>query len=139
MNSGKIALSADGDTILWQSGNAGALVSHAGGALTAVSSLPSGAVIASDKKNNTVFYGASGSQFFVSADGGNSFTKTAGGLGSSTSPVKVVVNPGATGDVWVSTDRGLFHSTNSGASFSAIPNISQVRGITSILRANRQV
>ena len=121
----QIALSANGDTILWSSGNAGPLVSAAGAALSPVSSIPSGSVIASDKKNNSVFYAASGSTFYRSTDGAQSFTAV-GSLNSSTSPVKIVVNPNVTGDVWVSTDKGLFHSTNSGSSFTSIPVITQV-------------
>lgn len=75
-----------------------------------------------------MFYGASGSSFYVSTDGGNTFS-VKGTIGSSTSPVKIVVNPSTTGDVWVSTDKGLFHSTNSGSSFSAISGISQAWAI----------
>lgn len=55
---GKIAYSADGDTIL-MSGSAGPLVSKNQATFSAVSTLPSGAVIASDKRNTTVFYGGS--------------------------------------------------------------------------------
>ena len=52
-----------------------------------------------------------------------------GTLSASTAPVKIVVNPAQTGDLWVSTDKGLFHSTDTGASFSAISGISQAWGI----------
>lgn len=103
------------------------LLSQAGGAFAPVSSLPSGAAIAADRKNDNVFYAAAGPKFFVSTDGGKTFTTAAGTLGGSTSPVKVAVNPKTSGDVWVSTDKGLFHSTNSGASFSAVSGITQVR------------
>ncbi|KAG8710306.1 hypothetical protein FRC11_004653 [Ceratobasidium sp. 423] len=88
---------------------------------TAVQSLispPTGANLISGK-NNTIFYAASGSKFYISTNNGVSFTATAGSLGSSTAPVKVVVNLNTSGDVWVSTDKGLFHSTNFGATFTA--------------------
>lgn len=104
------------------------LVSQFTNAFIAVPSLPSDAVIASDKKNNSVFYGASGASFFLSTDGGKTFTAK-GSLGSSTSPAKIVVNLGVTGDVWVSTDKGLFHSTDSGTSFSTIAGVSQAWAI----------
>ncbi|KAI0274685.1 hypothetical protein BC834DRAFT_965184 [Gloeopeniophorella convolvens] len=123
-NSGKVALSADGDTVLWRTGSGSVLVSQYTNAFAPVSTLPSGAAIASDKTNNSVFYGAAGASFFLSQDGGKTFAKTAGTLGTSTAPVKIVVNPGATGDVWVSTDQGLFHSTTSGASFAAVAGVS---------------
>ncbi|TFK76921.1 Oligoxyloglucan reducing end-specific cellobiohydrolase [Pluteus cervinus] len=125
---GKVAFSADGDTVLWRTGSSGVLVSQFTNPFTAVPSLPSNAAIASDKKNNSVFYGASGSTFYLSTDGGKTFSAK-GKLGSSTSAAKVVVNPGVTGDVWVSTDIGLFHSTDSGTSFTTITGVKQAWAI----------
>lgn len=95
---------------------------------TAVPSLPSSAAIASDKLNNSIFYGAAGSSFYLSVDGGKTFAAK-GSLGTSTSPVKVIVNPSVTGDVWVSTDTGLFHSTNLGTSFTAIAGVTSAWAI----------
>ncbi|KAF8973745.1 hypothetical protein BDZ97DRAFT_1912214 [Flammula alnicola] len=125
---GKVALSADGDTVLWRTNGNGVMVSQYTNAFTAVPSLPTGAAIASDKTNNSIFYGASGSSFYLSTDGGKTFAAK-GSLGSSTSPVKVVVNVNVTGDVWVSTDTGLFHSTDTGSTFTAITGISQAWAI----------
>ncbi|KAH8102601.1 hypothetical protein BXZ70DRAFT_1059179 [Cristinia sonorae] len=124
VSGGKVALSADGDTVLWRTSANGVLVSQYTNPFAAVPSLPSDAAIASDKKNNSIFYGASGSKFYLSTDGGKTF-KTTGILGASTAPVKIVVNPGVTGDVWVSTDKGLFHSTTSGATFTAVSGVTQ--------------
>jgi len=62
IGSGQVALSADADTVLLMSSTSGALVSKNVGTFSAVASLPSGAAIASDKRNNTVFYGGSGSR-----------------------------------------------------------------------------
>ena len=121
-------MSANGDTILWKTSSNGIMISQYTNPFTAVSSLPSSAAIASDKKNNSVFYAAAGSKFYLSTDGGKTFTAK-GSLGSSTSPFKVIVNPNVSGDVWVSTDKGLFHSTNSGTSFTTISGVSQAWGI----------
>lgn len=123
MNGGKVALSADGDTVLWRTSGNGVQISQYTNPFAAVPSLPSDAAIASDKKNNTIFYGASGSKFYLSTDGGKTFTAT-GALGTSTAPVEVVVHPNVTGDVWVSTDKGLFHSTNSGTTFTTVSGVS---------------
>lgn len=114
--------------MLWRTGSNGVQVSQYTNPFTAVPSLPSTAVIASDKKSNSVFYGAAGSSFYLSTDGGKTFSAK-GSLGSSASPSKIVVNPGVTGDVWVSTDKGLFHSTNSGTSFTTISGITQAWAI----------
>lgn len=126
VSGGKIALSADGDTVLWRTSANGVQVSQYTNPFAAVPSLPSDAAIASDKKNNSIFYGASGSKFYLSTDGGKSFSSPAT-LGSSTSPSKVIVNPGVTGDIWVSTDKGIFHSTDSGSTFAAVSGVAQVR------------
>ena len=120
-----MALSADGDTVLWQTSSNGTMVSQYTNAFTAVSSLPATAAIASDKRNNSVFYAAASSKFYISTDGGVSFSTTAGSLGSSTSPSRVVVHPSQSGDVWVSTDKGIFHTTDFGATFTAISGVSQ--------------
>ncbi|RDB29593.1 Xyloglucanase [Hypsizygus marmoreus] len=128
VSGGKVALSADGKTVLWRTGSNGVQVSSNQATFTGVSTLPSSAVIAADKKSDTVFYGASGSSFYLSTDSGQTFS-VKGSLDSSQYPVKIVVNPGVTGDVWVSTDKGLFHSTNSGTSFTAIPGVTQAWAI----------
>jgi xyloglucan-specific exo-beta-1,4-glucanase len=59
---GKVAISADGDTVLLQSNASSPLVSKYTATFSLVPTLPSGAAIASDKRNNSVFYGGSGSR-----------------------------------------------------------------------------
>jgi len=92
------------------------------GSLAVVSSIPAGAVIASDKRNNTVFYGASGSKFYRSTDAGVTFS-TAGSPGSATSISHVEAHPIKAGDVWVSTNAGIFHSTDYGSSFTQVSTV----------------
>lgn len=116
---GPVAYSADGTAVLLMSSTNGALISRYTSTFTAVSTLPSGAAIASDKRNATVFYGAYTGSFYISTDIGVTFTKTAT-LGSATTVTQVRVHPTVAGDVWVSTDVGLFHSTNYGATFTQI-------------------
>lgn len=126
---GKVAISADGDTVLWSTSANGVQISQYTNPFSAVSSLPAGAAIASDKKVNSIFYAGSGSQFFVSADGGKTFASKAT-LGSSSAVRSVIVNPAVTGDIWVSTDKGLFHSTNNGTSFTTITGVAQAWSIS---------
>ncbi|KAF9270407.1 Oligoxyloglucan reducing end-specific cellobiohydrolase [Marasmius fiardii PR-910] len=125
---GKVAISADGDTVLWRTDGQGVMVSQYTNPFTTVSSLGANAVIASDKKNNAIFYAADSNNFYLSTDGGKTFSSK-GTLGTSSSPFKIVVNPSVTGDVWVSTDKGLFHSTESGSTFAAISGVSQAWAI----------
>ncbi|KAF5382967.1 hypothetical protein D9757_006364 [Collybiopsis confluens] len=114
---GKVAYSANADTVLWSSSTNGVLVSQFTSAFTAVSSLPSGSLIASDKRNNNVFYAASGANFYLSTNIGKTFTKVST-IGSSTTPAKIAVHP-----------TGLFHSTNNGTTFTAISGITQAWAI----------
>ncbi|GKT91280.1 glycoside hydrolase family 74 protein [Colletotrichum tofieldiae] len=116
---GSVAYSADADTILWSTATLGVQRSANQGSLAVVSSIPAGAIIASDKRNNTVFYGASGSSFYRSTNVGATFS-TAGSLGSATEIRHVEAHPAKAGDVWVSTNAGIFHSTDYGSSFTQV-------------------
>lgn len=117
---GQVAYSANADTILWSSSTAGVMRSQYQSTFAAVSGLASGAVIASDKRNGTVFYGGASGAFYVSTNTGTSFTKAAGSLGSATSVVDIAPHPTVAGTVYVSTDKGIYKSTNYGASFTAL-------------------
>ena len=108
--------SADVDTVVWSTSSNGVLRSQNQGTFSAVASLPSGAVIASDKRKNTYFYGGSGATFYVSSDTGSNFSK-GGALGSATSVRDITVHPTTAGEVWVSTDVGIFKSSDFGATF----------------------
>lgn len=126
-NGGKVALSADGNTVLWRTGSGNVLVSTgANTVFSAVSSLPSNSpAIAADKKDATIFYAASGSNFYISRNSGATFTIASAYTTSTSNPVKIVANPKVSGDVWVSSDAGLFHSTNFGATFTAISGVTR--------------
>lgn len=56
---------------------------------------------------------------YVSSDIGVTFAKTVA-LGSSTVVNKIRVHPTVAGELWASTDVGLFHSVNYGATFTQI-------------------
>ncbi|ORY58433.1 family 74 glycoside hydrolase [Pseudomassariella vexata] len=117
MYGGTVAYSADSDTILWSTASNGVQRSLNQGSFAVVASLASGAVIASDKKNGTVFYAGSGAKFYVSRDTGSTFTAS-GALGSATAIRDIAAHPTTAGTVWISTDVGVFYSTNYGASFT---------------------
>ncbi|KAI3394754.1 hypothetical protein diail_2283 [Diaporthe ilicicola] len=116
---GAVAYSADSDTILWSSWNKEVFLSRNGSDFTVVSSLSPGAVIAADKRNGTVFYGASNGTFFVSSDTGATFTQ-AGTLSNATVVVDIAAHPATDGEVYVSTNVGVFKSTNYGSTFTLI-------------------
>ena len=116
---GSVAYSADADTVLWSAaeGADGVQRSQNQGGFSAVSGLPPGAVIASDKRNNTVFYGGSGAKFYVSTDAGASFAE-AGALADVGAVRDIAAHPLEAGVVWVSTDVGVFRSGDYGAAFT---------------------
>ncbi|KAK0629028.1 glycoside hydrolase family 74 protein [Bombardia bombarda] len=117
---GSVAYSADADTILWSTTTSGVLRSQNQATFSAVASLPSNVVIAPDKRNNTVFYAGSGSSFYKSTNIGATFSVVAGVLGSATAVRDIIAHPTVAGEVWVSTDVGLFRSVNYGVSFGAV-------------------
>ncbi|KAK8112508.1 xylosidase/arabinosidase [Apiospora sp. TS-2023a] len=131
-NGGTVAMSADGKVIVWSASSGGVIRSEGKDAFTKVASLPVGAIVASDKQNATVFYGASGSKFYVSKDAGASFGAATGDrlFGGATAVRDIAAHPNKAGDVWVSTDAGVFHSTDYGATFaqtaSSLKNTFQV-------------
>lgn len=125
---GHVAYSASADTILWSTSTQGVMVSRYTATFTTVSTLPALSVIASDKLNDTVFYGAYGSSFYVSTNIGVSFTKVQT-LGTSATANKVTANLLTAGDVWISTDTGLFHSTGYGATLTTVSGWTKAYGI----------
>ncbi|KAF6804272.1 glycoside hydrolase family 74 protein [Colletotrichum sojae] len=114
---GTVAYSADGDVILWSTLNEGVLVSRNQGKLENVT-LPASSVIASDKKNGTVLYAGSKATFYLSTDGASTFTEASALNG--TEIRHIAVHPTQAGEIWVSTDAGIFHSTTYGKSFTPL-------------------
>lgn len=129
VTSGKVAFSANGDTVLWRTSANGVQVSQYTNPFASVPTLPDDAQIASDKVNNSVFYGASGSKFYISKDGGKTFSSISA-LGSSTTPARVIVHPSVTGDVWVSTNKGIFHSVDFGSTWTQLAGVTQAWSIS---------
>ncbi len=142
---GRIAIAATSDTMLWATqGGYTYRSTNLGAAWTKITSLPIGLVpgtnifdggyphpLAADKVNGNKFYAYNAGKLYVSTDAGATFTIANSTLPniSSVSYVKVETSPGIEGDVWVSFGAwtgpgfGLYHSTNSGATFTQISNV----------------
>jgi photosystem II stability/assembly factor-like uncharacterized protein len=84
-------------------------------------------VVESDRVDPSIFYGFSGGTFYVSTDGGATFTASATDLPSSSVHFKAV--PGRQGDIWLaggsSDNYGLWHSSDTGATFTRIENVDE--------------
>jgi photosystem II stability/assembly factor-like uncharacterized protein len=79
--------------------------------------------VASDRVNPSKFYGFKSGTFYVSTNGGVTFTAKATGLPSG--DVRFKAMPGIEGDIWLAGGSGLWHSTNSGTSFTKLANVGE--------------
>ncbi|AFC31516.1 xyloglucanase [Paenibacillus mucilaginosus 3016] len=138
---GYAAVGADGSVLLWspQGGTPEAPVpvsysTDLGATWTPSKGIPAGAHISSDRVNPLKFYGFSGGTFYVSTDGGATFTASAAsGLPAKlTSHFKAV--PGVEGDIWLGAAKdnsdtvsayGLWRSTDSGRTFTKVAGVEE--------------
>ncbi len=130
---GTIAAAADASRVVWNPGGMSAFYSTTtGSSWTASTGLPIGGIVISDRVNPLKFYDYAAGQFYVSVNGGVSFTASpATGLPVSGDNVSMHAVPGIEGDIWLvggSTANGIYgmwHSTNSGTSFTQLSNVQQ--------------
>ncbi|KUO12854.1 cellulose binding domain-containing protein [Streptomyces sp. DSM 15324] len=128
---GTVAAAADGSRFVWSPAGTGVQYTTGfGTSWQASSGIPSGAIVESDRVDPKTFYGFKSGKFYVSSDGGASFTaSSATGLPSGDS-VRFKALPGTKGDVWLAGGAsdgayGLWHSTDSGATFTKLSNVEQ--------------
>ncbi len=128
---GRIALSADGRTIVWALQRGSALVTtNRGMTWTNSEGLSSGTSVVADPVNPAQFYAcdAHAGRVLISTNGAASFAPTTavfpeaenfgggGGAGAMLS-----VTPGLEGDLWLAfRSNGLYHSTDAGATFTKL-------------------
>ncbi len=128
---GNVAMSADGNSIVWApNGQPVYYSTNTGSSFNQSSGIPVGAIVASDRVNSDKFYGFYNGTFYVSTDKGSTFTaKVTTGLPDS---AVIKAMPGVEGDVWLAGDTGesgLFHTTNSGDSFVNITGVEEASTI----------
>jgi hypothetical protein len=125
-----VAVSADGATFVWAAGDTvPAYIRNA--PCTSSTGAPVGLRVVSDRVNPNKFYGydANTGTVYASTNGGVSFVARATGLpqdiGSPgwTAEGQPKAVFGREGDIWLPTPSGLYHSTDSGASFTRIGSI----------------
>ncbi|WP_406441220.1 cellulose binding domain-containing protein [Streptomyces sp. NBC_01613] len=128
---GTVAAASDGSGFVWSPAGTG--VQHTtgfGSSWSSSSGIPAGATVESDRVDPKTFYGFKSGKFYVSSDGGATFTaSTASGLPSGDS-VRFKALPGTKGDVWLAGGAsdgayGLWHSTDGGASFTKLAGVDQ--------------
>ncbi|MGW1672006.1 cellulose binding domain-containing protein [Streptomyces sp. NPDC002324] len=128
---GTVAAASDGSRFVWSPAGTGVRYTTGfGTSWSASSGIPADAIVESDRVDPKTFYGFKSGKFYVSSDGGATFTASnATGLPSGDS-VRFKALPGVKGDVWLAggaTDGayGLWHSTNAGATFTKVSGVEQ--------------
>lgn len=132
---GTVAISANGNRLVWSTSDKGVHYSTGGNSWTASSGIPAQAKVISDRVNSNKFYGFAAGKVYVSTNGGASFTASAAtGL-----PVEGNADldavPGTEGELWFAGGSeeegpyGLWHSTDSGATFTKLANVEEADSI----------
>ncbi|MDO7906427.1 sialidase family protein [Paenibacillus sp. JX-17] len=134
---GSVAVSADGSTIVWSPKGSDRPVSYSrdlGMTWTPSQGVPAQSRVSADRVNPNQLYAFHEGKFYISTDRGATFSASqAGGLPQSlTSNFKAV--PGKEGDIWLGSAvdnshkenaYGLWHSTDSGKTFTKLSNVSE--------------
>lgn len=114
-------------------------------ALTAIGGVPRSYRLTADRKNaNKVYaydsggawWSGSAGKVYVSTDGGHTFALSQGSVSAGLAPnpfhaTSLAVNPNAEGDVWLADGNAVYHSTNSGATWTKLGNFSSIWGSNS--------
>jgi hypothetical protein len=147
-SNGFIAVATDGSRWIWSPGGGGGRGGRGGGTGPSVTSdrgetwapcngLTAGTRVIADPVNPMKFYAMNlfGGTFYSSMDGGLNFTSSAltlpgggqaaGGRGNNRGDNrggqdKLYATPGTEGDLWIAAFDGLYHSTDSGKSFTKL-------------------
>ncbi|WP_239617611.1 sialidase family protein [Cohnella mopanensis] len=142
---GWVAVSANGKTIVWSPSASSATIARPvsyskdmGATWKASEGIPQGAMVSSDRVNPNKIYGYADGKFYMSSDFGKSFkASNAKGL-PKTLTSKFKATPGKEGDIWIAgasdnTNKtgnfGLFHSINSGKSFTKAKDVQEAATI----------
>jgi xyloglucan-specific exo-beta-1,4-glucanase len=129
---GSVAAAADASRVVWAPNNG--VISYStdnGNSWIASTNIPQNAVVASDRVNAKKFYGYGQNKFWVSTDGGATFAAaSATGLPQLSSSIVVKAVPGHEGDIWITGgSAGLWHSTDSGNTFTQVTGLTVANSI----------
>jgi len=130
----KVAISADGATILWSTTEAPTVVSQDAGASWTQVPVPQGALVTADAFDATTFYAyyRNTGAFYASYNKGVTWdllsTDGAQGLPSWSDMLSVPL--GKKGEIWASNHSGLFRNTNRGqGAWTKMPIVESAKGL----------
>jgi photosystem II stability/assembly factor-like uncharacterized protein len=130
--SGRVALSVNGEALLWApQGAPTSRTTDAGKTWTTCQGLPSGAQPVADRFDPKIFsaYDPNTGKVYVSSDAGVRFTETGATLPTGRDN-RLVATGGAPDNLWCAArDGGLYHSTNSGKSFTKLPDVNAAHSL----------
>ncbi len=119
---GTVAAGADASVVVWAPKDAAVSYSRDNGnSWVACQGAPINAQVRSDRVNPEKFYAFSAGRFYVSTDGGATFSVTAATGLPSAGQFKAM--PGREGDIWLVGSDGMYHSTDSGITFTKLLNV----------------
>lgn len=121
---GTVAVAADGSTFVWSPSTSQGVICNVNSSWKSVTTLPAGADICSDRVNPKVFYAYAKNTFYVSNDGGQTFTAVQTGLEATSSKIKAV--PGKEGHVWIpGSTTGLCYTTDGGKTINKVDGVTR--------------
>jgi photosystem II stability/assembly factor-like uncharacterized protein len=126
---GKIAVSADGHTMVWTPEHGMPyLTADAGRSWIECHGLTEKTPVVSDRVNPNKFYSFNpeSGQFMESFDRGQNFALRAEAVTEKGNYVHMAVTPGREGDFWLATTKGVYHSADSGVTFVPLVGMSDV-------------
>ncbi|OJV12603.1 MAG: hypothetical protein BGO21_02325 [Dyadobacter sp. 50-39] len=134
---GNIAVSADGNRIVWAPGGASNLYysTNFGTSWTASGGVPANLKPLSDRVNSQKFYAYDpvNGRIWVSTNGGASFSIQATALPAVpdymawSTRIRTVF--GSEGDIWLANPNGVYRSTNSGTSFTQVGSVQNATAV----------
>jgi len=137
------------DNVVWAPANSQPSYTTNNGASWLATNLPALAAVgwnrgyrlAADRRNANKVYAydsggawwASSGKVYVSTDGGHTFALSQGSVSAGLAPngwwtTSMAVNPNVEGDIWLADGNAVYHSVDSGASWTKLGAFSSVRG-----------
>ena len=123
-----VAISADGGALVWApNGGAVSFSMDQGGSWTPSAGISALTHVVADRVNPQKFYGldAGSSRMIMSTDGGTTFSTRSFALPKDNDPT-LRANPSVEGDLWLSTQGGLYHSVDGALTLNRLTTVQSV-------------